>query len=1028
MRSKFKWIFTLLLALSMQFSFAQEKTVTGVVSDKTGPIPGANVVVKGTTRTTQTDFDGKYSIKAKAGEVLVFSFIGYSNSTVTVGASNVYTVTLSEGIIMEEVVVEGYRTTTKTKSVAASQTVNAKTIENRPNANVLNTLQGQLAGVNITASTGQPGAKPTVLIRGNGTYSGNTDPLYVIDGFPTNADNFRSINPNDIESVTVLKDASATSQYGNRASNGVIVITTKRPSLGQAKSVFRYSSNYGTAILQNPKYDYADTKQTLRIERAFGTGRGASNPVTGLPYTDAEIEAEPFNTDWVDVFFRPASTVTHNLSFETASENMSSFTSFGYTNQDGILDTTGLQRFNLRNNIGGKSSNGKFNFQVATGIGYSKNNEATNLGSGAVNRNYVLGAFLALPYYSPDQYEGSAWTLDLFNNTPGLEATPFMLIDKLKTYENLTEEIRVDVATDFSYKASKNITLRTRLNGLLLHNRFFQAEFPNSFNALLFSSTPGVSSLEGGNFNGFEDINNRREFNFNNLYQVEFNKEFGKHKINASLNYEYNFATFAADNQRQRGLDPILFVPNTGSGYVADNGANDFYGPTGGAARLRNDLLSYFALVDYDFNSKYGLTGTFRRDGSSRFDKDYRWGNFWSVGARWNIDKEAFMDKATFVDQLKLRASIGTTGNNRIVDGSIYAGTIPPAFINSFSLTNNTYNGGQGYGFNFGIQEAQWEVTEQYNIGLDFDMFKRLHGSFDFYNRKTVDLYIDIPTTAPFGTPAVRGNSTADVTNQGVELNLAYDLIKKDDVSLTLRLNGSYNKNSVDGIITNNGQIIATDSAGYTFITQNGGSLFEPYVYQYLGVNPVNGNLLFEDRNGNPTENPISLDRKASGKNYIPVYQGGFGFDFDYKGFYASTTFTYVLDVWRFDTDEENLYDIGNIGQFRNGAQMLNAWTPTNTNTNVPSYDATNLPATGDSSRFLRDASYLRLRNAQIGYRVPTKFLKKTFISSLAFNLQGENLFTITKWKGFDAESTRTSDFYQYPTPKIYTFGIDIKF
>ena len=307
-------------------------------------------------------------------------------------------------------------------------------------------------------------------------------------------------------------------------------------------------------------------------------------------------------------------------------------------------------------------------------------------------------------------------------------------------------------------------------------------------------------------------------------------------------------------------------------------------------------------------------------------------------------------------------------------------------------------------------------------------MFKRLRGTVDFYNKKTIDLFIDIPTSGAFGTPTLRGNSDADVTNRGLELNLAYDLIQKEDVLLTLRFNGSYNKNTVDGIVTNNGQIINTDTAGYTFITQNGGSIFEPYVYKYLGVNPDNGNLLFEDASGNPTETPTSLDRKATGKNFVPVYQGGFGFDFQYKGFFAASTFTYVLDAYRFDTDEENLFDIGNIGQFRNSRQMLNAWTSTNTITDVPSLDATNLPATGDSDRFLRDASYLRLRNAQVGYRVPAKLLRGTFINSLAFTLQGENLFTVTKWKGFDAESNRTSDFYQYPTPKIYTFGVDIKF
>jgi len=212
----------------MQFSFAQEKTVTGVVSDNSGPIPGANVVVKGTTRSTQTDFDGKYSIKAKAGEVLVISFVGMSDSSITVGSASNVNVKLQQGVKLDEVVVQGYREVTKKTSIASTGTVNQKTIENRPNANAINTLQGQLAGVNITASTGQPGAKSTVIIRGVGTFNGNTDPLYVIDGFPSNSDNFRSINPNDIASVDVLKDAAAISEYGSRGSNGVIVIKTKK--------------------------------------------------------------------------------------------------------------------------------------------------------------------------------------------------------------------------------------------------------------------------------------------------------------------------------------------------------------------------------------------------------------------------------------------------------------------------------------------------------------------------------------------------------------------------------------------------------------------------------------------------------------------------------------------------------------------------------------------------------------------------------------------------------------------------------
>ena len=1025
MRSKFKWIFTLLIALTMQFSYAQEKTVSGKVTDNSGPLPGANVVVQGTKTGTQTDVDGKFSIKAKVGDVLVFTFLGMTEATIKVGASNTVDVKLQDAAKkLDDVIVQGYRTVTKKTSNVADATVTSATIENRPNANAINTLQGQLAGVNITASSGQPGAKSQVIIRGYATLNGSTDPLYVIDGFPTTADSFRTINSNDIESTTVLKDAIAISQYGNRGSNGVIVVKTKRAKFGENKTTFRYSSQYGVANLQSPKYQYANAKQLLTLEKMLGVGIGS-----GL--TDAEIAAYTVNTDWVNYFFKTSTTVSHNLSIENTSKKVTSYTSLGYTKQEGVLKTTGMQRFNLRNNINGRSENDKFKYQVNTAFGYSKNNEATNLGEGAVNRNYVLGAYLSAPHVSPDEYTGPMSAFNYYVNTPGLLATPLMLIDKLSQYDNLTDELRIDVATDFAYSLDSNFTLRSKLNGTLVNNRFFQAEYPNSFNALLFSSTQGVSSLEGGNFNGFEDINSRREFYYNNLFQLEYNNKVNDHTFYAAANFEYNHSRLNTNNFRQRGLNQLTFVPNTGAGYVADLSTNDFYVPQISASQLRSDLISYFGLFDYDYKSKYGLSANVRRDGTSRFVGDLSWGSFYSVGARWNVDEESFMDQFNNVDILKLRASYGTSGNERIVGGSAFAGIVAPVFTNNFAISNNTYNGGQGLSYNLGFPEATWEVTTNFNVGLDLEMYKsKLRLNMDIYNRLTNDIFLDVPVQGAVGSSSIRKNSDADITNRGVELNLSYDLINNPskNIKLTVRANGSYNKNTVGGITTNDGKIIDTNSAGYSIITQNGGTIYEPYVYHYLGVNSANGNLLFEDINGNATENPNSFDRKATGKNFVPVYQGGFGFDFDYKGFFASTTFTFVSNVWRFDTDEENLYDVGNIESFNVSPEMLNSWTTANPNSNLPSLSATNLAAQGNSDRFLRDASYVRLRNAQLGYRVPKANLKKLFISDLSFTLQGENLVTFTKWQGFDAESNRSADFYQYPTPKIYTFGIDIKF
>lgn len=1013
MKSKITWILTMLLAFTIQFSFAQEKTVTGTVSDSQGnPIAGANITVAGSSNKAQTGFDGKYSIKANTGDVLVYSFVGLQELRKTIGSSSSVSVRLTNGDEkLTEVVIQGYRSVTKKKAVTAAATISSKTIENRPNGNVLNTVQGQLAGVNITTSTGQPGARPTVIIRGAGTINGNTDPLYVIDGFPSNSDSFRSINPNDIATFDVLKDAAAISPYGSRGSNGVIVITTKKGSFTAPKTVFRYSSQYGVNMLQNPKYSYANSRQLLRIEKNFGIGRGST-------LTDAQINNYDINTDWVDFFFRPGTTLNHDFSIENNGKNLNSFTSVGYLDQQGVLETTNLKRFTVRNNLRGKSDDNKFKYGITTAIGHSKNNEATNLGGGAINRNYVTGAFLGAPYISPNEYTGSAQLKALYDSSgASLLYTPLFLYDKLGTYENLTEETRIDAATDISYEFVKGLTGTVRTSGQLLSTRFFQGEFPISFNALLFP-------VAGRDFYGFEDINQRREFLFNNLFQLEYNKEVGQHTFNLSASSEYNHSRVHSNNFRQNGLDPKLYVPNTGAGYIVDQGTNDFYVPTISALQLRNDLISYFAGFDYDFNNKYGVAASYRIDGSSRFVKEYQFGNFWSVGARWNIDEESFMDSVEFIDVLKLRGSYGTVGNQRLVDGTIYAGINPPAFADIFPGTNNAYNNGQGYGLTLGFPALRWETTENFNIGLDFEMFKgRLRGAFDRYEKKTIDLFLSEPIVPATGSTAITKNSEAFVMNKGYELNIAYDIVKNNDFLLTVRANGSYNDNTVGGIVANGGQIVNGN-----LITKNGGSINEPFVYKYLGVNSANGNLLFEDINGLPTESPVAADRKPLGKNNLPVWQGGFGFDADYKGFFLSSTFTFVADVVRYDFDLDNLYDPSNIGTFTVTDKLLDAWTPENRVSNIPSLRAGNFAAQELSDRFVKDASFVRLRIAQIGYKVPKRFIDKTFITNLAFTIQGENIVNFTNWQGFDPESARTSDVYQYPSPRTFTFGVDLKF
>ena len=1015
MRSKFKWIFTLLVALTVQLSFAQGKTVTGVVSDATGTLPGANVIVKGTTRGTQTDIDGKYSIQVNTGETLVFSFVGMADREITVGASNTVNVVLEAGVKLADVVIEGYRSTTKTTTAVAQETINAKTIENRPNASFVQTLQGQVAGLNILTGSGQPGATSSVLIRGAGSITGNTEPLYVIDGMPTQTTNFRSINPEDIESVTVLKDAAATAIYGNRGANGVVVIKTRRGSFEEGKTTIRASMNTGITTLQNTQYDFANSRQLLTLENRVGRGLGAT-------LTPEQIAAFNTQTDWVDYFFRDATNSNYQLSIETTGKLLNSYTSVGYTDQEGLLRTTGLKRFSFRNNLSGKSNNEKFQYNTNLSLVFTKNNEATSLGTGGINRNYVLGATLSAPYLTPDLYENSQQLLDLYNADGTLLYTPLFLIDKLQTYYNNTDELRILGSADARYEIFDGFGALARTSVDMLQQRFVQAEFPISFNALLFQEA-------GQDFVGFEDTRNSRTFRFSQLWQLDYTKTFAeKHTVSALAATEYNFGQSQFDFIRQNGLDPAIFVPDTGSGYIEDvsgtdgSAASDFYVPNVEKERIKYNLISYFGTLDYDFDRRFGIVGSYRYDGTSRFGKDYRWGSFWSVAARWNLSNEKFMENIEFINVLKLRASYGVNGN-QLVSGGEFANLQFPLFQTSYAFSSAAYNGENGVGIGIGAADIRWEPTHQWNVGIDFEVWKnRFRGTVDVYNKQTRELIWEEPIPVYTGATFVNQNSDLTVTNRGVEVSLALDVIRNTDMKLTLRGNMSYNEN----FVSNMDEPLIDGN----YITRNGGQTFEFFTIPYAGVNPENGNLLFLTQDNQLTETPQEGDRRLTHKSRVPVYQGGFGFDFDYKGFFVTTNFTFAQKVWRFDFDLEGLYDStpAGLGQFVVSSDLLNAWTPDNTDTDVPSLDASNLGEAANSDRFLRNASYVRMRYAQIGYRVPAKFLEKTFMSNLTFFVQGENLYTWTAWQGFDAESNRFADQGQYPTPRIVTLGLDLRF
>ena len=1000
----------LMLALVVQISFAQEKKVSGNVSDNNGlPLPGATVVIDGTTSGVSTDFDGNYSINAKVGDVLAFSYIGYATQSQTVGASNTINVVLATDTNLDEVVVQAFRTTSKATSNIASTTVTAQTIESRPNASFVQTLQGQVAGLNITTGNGQPGGNSLINLRGVSSISGNTEPLFIIDGVPVDEDNFRSLNPNDIASLSVLKDAGATAIYGNRGANGVIIIETKVGAYETGLKV-TYSGLTSFSNLQGNDYNLMNSREQLQLEKDFGSGFGAT-----LSDVELEERATQVNTDWLDVFFGTGLTQSHNLSLSSGGKNLNSFTSLGFQDQEGILKRAStLKRFNFRNNINGKSNSGKFRYSTSLSLNYSENNEANSIGSGAINRNFALGANMSVPYISPSSYisgEGGNIPVNFAN-------TPLMLLDRLETYTRREDEIKVIASLKASYDITDNITFNSRFGADFTDEQLLRVEAPTSFNAQLFAETGNVTP-------GFSDQNSNRSIflNFNN--SLSYTNTFAeKHSLEVSLFTEYFKAHWRSFGVRQEGFDPATFYPGDGAAFVDDNSANDNFVDTASANIQNAGLFSYFAYADYDYDKTYGVSATIRRDASYRFADSNKWGTFWSVSGRWNVSNESFMQDVSFVNNLKLRASYGTAGNQRIVDsGGSFAPFGAADLTRDLFVTGGQYGGVNGLSFGqIGNNLLKWETVVQANVGVDFSLFDRLRGSFDVYKKNTEDLFFPTPIS-----PALNGAQTSisanvgEIQNSGFDLELRYDILKaakQGGLNVTLNLVGNYNKQ----------EVISLGSGGdIPFGLRVGGVLGEIYAAPYVGVNPANGNMLFEDINGNITENLVESDQRATGLNIYPDYQGSFGFDADFKNFFLTTQFNYAIGVDRYDFDYNNFMDPNSIGQFRHSRDILNAWQQPGDITNVPSLTASNYADQGFSNRDLREADYLRLRFIQFGYNIPQVILDKTGFSYIRAFVGGENLLTFSKWRGFDAEGTGAAG-NGYPTPKTFSVGLEFGF
>ncbi|MBO3116997.1 TonB-dependent receptor [Winogradskyella sp. DF17] len=1023
MKLKLTWLLTLFMAFVMQFSFAQEKSVTGTVTIASDglPLPGANVIVKGTSRGTQTDFDGNYSINVNVGDVLVISYVGLKSTNITIGAANKYDVALEADNTLEEVVVTGYTRETRATTTSAVSTVSAEAVESRPNASIAASLQGQVPGLNIGTGSGQPGANSVILLRGIGSINGNIEPLFVIDGVPVDEDNFRSLNNNDIANITVLKDASASALYGNRGANGAIIITTKKGTFSENLQI-NYRGQFGYSVLPDKNFDVMNSPQKLRYNRTINNG------ALGSGLSDAQINAiaRQANTDWEDVFFRPGETISHNLSLSSGSELMSSFTSLGYFEQKGVTLRSDIQRFNLRQNLNGKSSNGKFNYGTTLSLNFSTNNFIQNEGTGNLSNPFLV-PYVALPYFSQFNPDGTLNTvgsgLDDFDNTP------FTALNNTVLNTNRTEEIKFIGSVFADYEFMKNVTASIRFGLDYTYQRGQFIEDPTS----VYGQTAAAAG--DAEFQGTNAENYSRDARFNNLVGLNYNNVFGeKHNVDFSAFMEYNKAYLNTSGFTQVGLNPKVFefgtgfIPATtfedldGDGLAATDGTEFPYIPGISLNEITVGIFSYFGVLRYTYDDRFNFQGSVRRDASSRFSESNRWGTFWSVSGSWNITNESWMDNSVF-SNLKLRASYGVTGNDRISGG----------FYGSDDATFDLYGQGAGYNNTVGLfatqignKDLKWETITQTNIGLDFGLFNnKLTGSFDVYEKVTDDLFQSQPVSALNGVNTIFANQ-GQLTNTGAEVALNWTALSNPDgLTLSFFANGSYNVNEITELP---GGIDEVLGGGRTNSLRVGKQLGEFFAVRWAGVNPANGNPLYLDIDGNVTETYNVDNRVWTDKTIYPTYQGGFGFNAGFKGFTLDTQFSWVADIYRYNGSLGVIED-PTLTTLSNGStSFLRQWQQPGDVTDIPRAGS---PSTRNllTDRYLEDASFLRLRNIVLGYNFADALKDSNFIQNIKVFLQAENLFTWSKWRGWDPESSfRNSDFFDYPTTQIFTIGVDLTF
>lgn len=997
----FRCLLLLILLAGLPSQITAQVSVTGQVRDSedNSPVVGATVLVKGTSTGTITDVDGNYSIEAPpSSNVLVFSYIGYEPQEIQVDNQRVINVTISPATAqLDEVVVVGYGTVRKSDLTGSVGSVNGEELNSVSQTSVDQVLQGRVAGVRITQTNAEPGGGFSVRIRGTNSITAGNEPLYVVDGLPgTNPLN--SLNPSDIQSVEVLKDASATAIYGARGSNGVVIITTK-----QGKKESPLVVNYNVSVgLQEPSktLDMMNAQEYMSFYNDVYADRGLA-----APFTPEDINTIGNGTDWQDEVLRSAGVQDHRISFSGGSRETQYYLSLGYFNQSGIVLNSGFQRFSGRINLVHAISE-----KLNVGINFNnsiENKNSARVGLGVNVDAGVVGAALQMPPTDPvyDDNGNFAVSLQDLSNPVGQAET----IDDFDRITRMFGNAYID------YKILNHLNAKVNF-GFSRRNIEGEVFFDNQ-------------TLIGQLFDGQAS----RNFGDNTDYLFEFTSQYdpdlgNDHRLSLLGGFGYQQFISSGFSATSRNFSSTAFgANNLGAGEAAQNLV--------ASNKQENTIVSGFARLNYNLQDKYLLTGTFRADGSSRFGENNKVAYFPSGALAWRISNESFFPETSFIEDLKLRASIGISGNQEIGNGQsqILLGRGPVAVLDGVELESIAP-------LQLANPDLKWETTQSLNIGMDMTFSGgRISGSVEYFKNKTRDLLLalPVPTTTGFGTSL---QNVGDTENSGFEFNVTSRNLT-GAFSWTSDLNFSTLKNEV----TNLGELPRILQGGVRFI--NDFTLLEPGVpmnsyfgYEYAGVfqsesdiensptqaNAYVGGRKFRDIDGDGAITPE--DRTVLG-NPFPDLTLGLNNVFKYKGFQLEFFFE-----GRFGYELANVTNIDSenpIDDLRNRQRyVLDRWTPTNNTSDIPSFIRPSRPF-DFNSRVIEDASFFRLRNFRLAYSFPG--LENRNISSLTIYLAGQNLFTITDYRGYNPDinvlgsSNTVVDYTAYPLARTYSFGIDVK-